>query len=222
VSSVTWARYKKGNFVCPDSSHTTSLVATFPDGLVTKVPVKRTWTVPNVSLWNITAPPPTEPATGVPTSTSAPDVPSAEGSSSSQAWIAGPVVGGVVVVSILAFTALFFWRIRPRRKAAVVTGHQGGGGRGVTNYHAEKDPIEKAQLPSDCVPRSTPQEMEGGAFAHSGTPLQKAQLDSDCIPRSTPQELDGRGLVCPGVAVNEGLTAELPGESVRVERGRVS
>ncbi|KAK4444040.1 hypothetical protein QBC34DRAFT_416036 [Podospora aff. communis PSN243] len=153
----------KGNATIPTdyftpTTETTAVAATFPDGSVTTVPITRAWMAPNSKFFGtatttvtlISTPPPTLPAETA-----------ADQQSTSNAWIAGPVVGAVVGVLLLAFAGFFFLHVRPWRKATAIsaTEEQQAG--------EEKDTPEKAQLHSDSVPRAPPQELPGGKTEHS-------------------------------------------------------
>ncbi|KAK0648546.1 hypothetical protein B0T16DRAFT_456015 [Cercophora newfieldiana] len=126
---------------------TISLTTTFPDGYITAVPITRTYSYPDPKYFNFTTPATTSGALA-PT----PTVPAEATASPSNAWIAGPVIGAVVAISVLIFAGYFFFHIRPKRSAAAAPVDQGG---------EEKGPLEKAQLHSDSISRP-PQEMDGG------------------------------------------------------------
>ncbi|KAK1825816.1 hypothetical protein QBC39DRAFT_400131 [Podospora conica] len=158
------------------TTETSSVFITLSDGSVTNVPVTQVSTIPNLSAWNFTVPatgsgtfsststslssglPPETPPPGStpltdPTPPSGPPPPSGPNlpinqTEINQAWIAGPVIGGVVAFALLTFAGFFLFFILPRRRDAA---------KSEGNYMAEK-----AQLHADSMQRSPPPgEMEG-------------------------------------------------------------
>lgn len=104
-----------------------------------------------ISQTTSTASPPTDPAAGENTS---------ESSGGSQAWIAGPVIGGVVALVALVWAYIFFTR---RRKRSQSEGPEETW-VGKPELHAEGLPgLAKSPVEADAHPRP-PQELEGEPF----------------------------------------------------------
>ncbi|CAI6014732.1 unnamed protein product [Clonostachys chloroleuca] len=93
------------------------------------------------------------------TSTPAATSSAAASGSESNAWIAGPVVGGVAGLGIAIFAALWFWRRRSRR---------------TTPVPEDGEHYEKAQLHSDCIPKPVLEAADGAIHEMQGSSPQKA------------------------------------------------
>ncbi|KAK0642039.1 hypothetical protein B0T16DRAFT_496624 [Cercophora newfieldiana] len=181
-SSVAAIASSGGYFVVPTellivTTETRKYTTTGSDGKVRTDETTRTTTIPNLSAWNYTvpAPPVTSPpgrgggALGI--------VDGGDTGGGNMAWVAGPVVGCVAGITMIALGSLFWMRRRRRRREE----EKARGG-------PPEDPLGKAQLHSDCVPRPmTPREMDGG--------------------RKTFWQLDE-------MSANEIPAAELPGDEV--------
>jgi hypothetical protein len=87
---------------------------------------------------------------------------SSESSGATQAWIAGPVIGAIVVLVALAGAYIFFVR---RRKQSRSESHENSETwRGKPELHAESVPgLAKSLVEADGLPRP-PQELEGEPF----------------------------------------------------------
>lgn len=156
-SSIAKAASTEGYYILPIdyftlSVETTFLATTLSDGRVTTMPRTRTYTNLNTKAWNLTNPATT--TTLASTSGTATPTSPTEAEVAGGAWIAGPVVGAVVAVSSLALVGYFVFRIRRSRRAAPMPLEDEGGQEG--------DPLGKAQLHSDSIPRLPPAEMDGG------------------------------------------------------------
>ncbi|VUC21195.1 unnamed protein product [Clonostachys rosea] len=80
--------------------------------------------------------------------TSAPAATSSAAASgpSSNAWIAGPVVGGIAGLGIAILAGLWFWRRRSRRPSPALE---------------DEEHFDKAQLHSDCIPKPMHEAADG-------------------------------------------------------------
>lgn len=78
-------------------------------------------------------------------------------SSSSKAWIAGPVIGGIAALSIIAL-GLFWWRRRESRKST----------NGVNTIHEAPAPSEKYAYrePAQLDAQAKPSELSSGTISH--------------------------------------------------------
>jgi len=172
------------------TTETKRWVSTGSDGVVRTEEQTRTTTIPNLSAWNYTlpggGPAPPVPVTSPPGGGGFGVDDNGGGigqlQSGNAAWVAGPIVGCVAGIAMIASAGLVWMRRRKRRRR-----ESEDGGRGRGDQSAE-DPLGKAQLHSECVPRPmTPREMDGG--------------------RKTFWQLDE-------MAANEIPAAELPGDEV--------
>lgn len=136
------------------TTETRKFVSTGSDGVVKTEEETRTTTIPNLSAWNYTVPavPVTSPPGAGTGGKGVTDGGETQGGNT-MAWVAGPVVGCVAGIVMIALGALIWARRRRRRRSD----------EGRREQPVAEDPLGKAQLHSECVPRPmTPSEMDGG------------------------------------------------------------
>ena len=153
---------------------TTVVPTTRPGGLITSASSTYTTTIPNPVYFppSVTTVSPTSSSTSSPTQE--------PGSERSSAWIAGPVVGGIAGMILIA--ALFgFFVIRRRRHAQRDPRER----TTVESIDEEENAVEKAQLHSDHI--SPPSELPGVTYYWS----RPAEVGADAPPVELPA--DGAG-----------------------------
>jgi hypothetical protein len=118
-------------------------------------------------------------------------------SSPSKAWIAGPVLGGIAAIALLAF-AIFWWR---RRKAKATgthalekDGHEFGsygaapayspGGNGATGYYDAPPGVQAGQQRYDAPP--PPMEMSGQGVEANELPASTKYAHAKSAPHELP------------------------------------